>query len=417
MGAEKIDILVVGGGMTGITAAIEAAEANYNVVLVEKLPYLGGRVVKVNRYFPKLCPPTCGLEINFTRIQHNPNITVYTSSEVESINGEEGDFKVIIHRQPQYVTEDCTACGECEKVCPVTRKDDFNYHLSTTKAIYLPHEMAYPWHYTIDDSACAKEACAKCVDVCKYNAIHLQATIEKIELHVASIVFATGWKPYDAAKIKNLKYSQYDDVISNVEMERLAAPNGPTRGIINRLSDGEKVNHIAFVQCAGSRDEKHQPWCSGVCCSASLKQALLFIEQNKKGEATIFYIDLRVSGRNEDFLEKVKRSGKVDMIKGKVAGIDFNPNTKKYIVQAEDVEAGKKLKQEFDMVVLATGMEPEKCNILEKQHDEYGFIDECLLEGGVFAAGCCKSPMDVTTSLKDATGTSLRAIQVAKRKK
>ncbi|MBN1185629.1 MAG: CoB--CoM heterodisulfide reductase iron-sulfur subunit A family protein [Bacteroidales bacterium] len=414
MDKQKVDIVVIGGGISGITTAIEAAETGYKVILIEKLPYLGGRVVKVNRYFPKLCPPTCGLEINYTRIKANPNISVFTSSEVDKISGTKGAFEILVKRQPNYVNTDCTACGECEKVCPESRKDEFNYNLSTTKAIYMPHGMAYPWKYTIDDNTCQKEACNKCVEVCKYNAIDLNASRENIYIEAATVVIATGWKPYGAAKIDNLKYARYDDVISNVEMERLSAPDGPTKGEVLRFSDNKKVNSIAFVQCAGSRDEKHQAWCSGVCCSASLKQALAFMEHNKEAEVTIFYIDIRVSGRNEDFLERVKNQGKIELIKGKVADIDYNKATEKYIVHAENIEVGKKMYKEFDMVVLATGIEAELPDIIGDSADQFGFISEAKLQEGIFAAGCCKKPMDVSSSLKDATGKALKAIQVVR---
>lgn len=409
---DRSDIAVIGGGIAGITSAIEAAETGYSVILIEKLPYLGGRVVKMNRYFPKLCPPTCGLEINFNRIKQNPNITVITSAEVKDIQGEKGNFSISVSRKPQYVTNDCTVCGECEKVCPESRKDEFNYSLSTTPAIYLPHEMAFPWKYTVDEDACKKNICAKCVDACLYKAINLNAETTEIELHTASIVLATGWSPYDASKIDNMNYKHFKDIISNVEMERLTAPNGPTNGKVIRLSDSKKVQHIAFVQCAGSRDENHQAWCSGVCCSASLKQALLYVDQNKDGKASIFYIDLRVGGRNEDLLEKVKNQDNVELIKGKVGGINFNGETKKFIIEAENIEAGKKIVQEFDLVVLATGIEPVNVPLLSEHKDEFGFLDESLLRDGIFSTGCNKKPMDVSASLKDATGTALRAIQI-----
>ena len=411
---QKVDIVVIGGGISGITTAIEAAETGYKVILIEKLPYLGGRIVKMYRYFPKLCPPTCGLEINYKRIKANPNISVFTSAEVDKISGQKGAFELVVKRQPKYVNDNCTACGECEKVCPESRKDEFNYNLASTKAVYMPHSMAYPWQYTIDGNACKKENCNKCVEICKYQAIDLKAAEETIQVEAASVVVATGWKPYGASRINNLKYALYDDVISNVEMERTLAPDGPTNGDVLRFSDNKKVNSIAFVQCAGSRDEKHQAWCSGVCCSASLKQALAFAEKNKDAEVSIFYIDIRVSGRNEDFLEKVKSQGKIELVKGKVGDIEYNKESEKYIVHAENIEAGKKMNKEFDMVVLAAGIGAEPLDIIGESTDQYGFISEEKLQEGIFAAGCCKKPMDVSSSLKDATGKALKAIQVVR---
>jgi len=404
-------ILVVGGGISGITTAVEAAEVGYNVILIEILPYLGGRVTQINQYFPKLCPPYCGLEINFRRIKQNLRIKLYTSTLIENISGSKGNFSVFLKTNPTCVNNNCTACGECEKVCPVERLNDFNYGLDKTKAIYLPHEMAFPLKYVIDESVCKKNNCKKCLEVCKYDAIDLEMNSKKFEIHVGSIVFAIGWEPYDPTGIENLNFGVYPNIISNVMMERLAAPNGPYKGKILRPSDGSKPGEIAFVQCAGSRDEKHLPYCSGVCCSVSLKQALNFKRQYPDGRVKIFYVDLRVSGRNEDFLTKVEKEPNIELIKGKVAKIEENPETKGLIVQAEDVLSGKKSKVEVDMVVLATGIVPKRVPFNQIKCDEFGFMIPELLEDGIFSAACSKKPFDVSASVKDSTGMALKAIQ------
>ncbi|VAX24201.1 Anaerobic respiratory complex protein QmoA, partial [hydrothermal vent metagenome] len=284
-------ILVVGGGISGMTAAIEAAECGRRVYLVEKEAYLGGRVSKMNKYFPKLCPPLCGLEINFRRLRVNPLVTVMTGSEVEKVTGSRGDFTAAIKTAPRYVNEKCVACDDCVKVCPVSRSDDFNYNMSDTKAIYLPHAMAMPAKYVIDMSVCKGEACSECVKACKYDAIELGMEEKTTTVKVASVVYATGWKPYDAGKIENLGYGQIKNVINNVEMERLSAVNGPTGGKIVRRDNGEPVKKVAFVQCAGSRDENHLPYCSSICCLASIKQANYVRDQYPESEVSIFYID------------------------------------------------------------------------------------------------------------------------------
>jgi quinone-modifying oxidoreductase, subunit QmoA len=404
-------ILVAGGGISGITTAVEAAEAGYEVILIERLPYLGGRVAGMNRYFPKLCPPYCGLEINFKRIKNNKRITVFTSTEIKNISGTKGNFNVELIRKPEFVNENCTVCSECEKVCPADRPDEFNYNSSKTKAIYLPHEMAFPYKYSIDEIYCIKENCNKCLEVCKYDAIDLSAQTTVFNEKVAGIVFATGWKPYNASLIENLGFDKFPDVITNVMMERLAAPNGPTNANILRPSDNTKPKTIAYVQCAGSRDEKHLPYCSAVCCSASLKQALYIIEKEPETKIKIFYIDLRLSGRNEDFLNKIKSVKNIELIKGKVGLIEQNPENKALNAIAEDIMSGKIIKEEFDMIVLATGMQPETINLKNIKCDESGFIIPEFLEDGIFAASCTKKPLDVSSSLKDATGMALKAIQ------
>ncbi len=404
-------ILVAGGGISGITTAVEAAEAGYEVILIEKLPYLGGRVAGMNRYFPKLCPPYCGLEINFRRIKDNKRITILTSTEIKNISGSKGNFNVELISKPEFVNENCTVCGECEKVCPADRPNEFNYNTSKTKAVYLPHEMAFPYKYSIDEKICLKENCNKCLEACKYNAIDLLELTKVVNENVAGIVIATGWKPYNASLIENLGFDKYPDIISNVMMERLAAPNGSTNGNIIRPSDYTKPKTIAFVQCAGSRDEKHLPYCSSVCCSASLKQAMYITEKEPETKIKIFYIDLRLSGRNEDFLNKVKEVKNIELIKGKVGLIEQNPETKALIASAEDIMSGKIIKEEFDMIVLATGMQPEAINLKNIKCDESGFIIPDFLEDGIFATSCTKRPLDVSASLKDATGMALKAIQ------
>ncbi|MHB8840894.1 MAG: FAD-dependent oxidoreductase, partial [Candidatus Aquicultor sp.] len=314
-------ILVVGGGISGLTTAIEAAETGYDVYLVEKGPSMGGRVAQLNQYFPKLCPPSCGLEINYQRIRKNERVKFYTLAEVQSITGQSGDYDVIVKLNPRRINENCTACGACVDACPVERPNDFNFGMDTTKAVYLPHQMAFPMRFVIDGKACKGGECAKCVEACKYGAIDLNMEPETINFKVSSVVFATGWDPYDASKLGILGYGKAKNVITNMMMERYASLNGPTQGKIVKPSDGSEPQSIAFVQCAGSRDENHLSYCSYICCMASLKQSTYIREQYPDAKITIFYIDLRAPGRYEKFLNKIEADEKVTLIKGKVASI------------------------------------------------------------------------------------------------
>jgi len=408
---KKKNILVIGGGISGITTAVEAAEVGHNVTLVEKLPYLGGRVIRMNQYFPKLCPPYCGLEINFKRIRQNPRIKVITSTTVENINDSEGKLSVHLRSGASYVNENCTACGECKKVCPVERPDQFNYDLTKTKAIYLPHDLAFPFKYNIDESHCTKENCKKCVDVCKYDAIDFKAEATSFTQVFDSIVVATGWEPYDASKIENLNYGNYPNIVTNVQMERLAANNGPGNGEIIRPSDDKEPRTFAFVQCTGSRDENHLPYCSAVCCGASLKQALNIREQIPDSKIKIFYIDLRVTGRNEDVLTRVKADKNIELIKGKVGRITQDEQTQELLIEAEDIMSGRKFKVAAELVILATGMQATQNKINNLNYNEYGFLNDKEQQGGIYACGCAKKPIDVSSSIKDATGATLKAIQ------
>lgn len=409
-------VLVIGGGISGMTAAIEASEAGCDVVLVEKNPHLGGRVTQMNQYFPKLCPPSCGLEINFRRIRTSPRIRCLTLSEVETIRGEPGQYRVSIRRDPRGVNSKCTACGACVEACPVERPNEFNSGMDTTKAIYLPYEMAYPMRYVIDGSVCPGSECGKCVEACPYDAVELDAEPETIEEDVQSVIFATGWQPYDATKIEGLGFGTHANVITNMMMERLASSGGPTAGKIQRPSDGKEIESIAFVQCAGSRDENYLKHCSGVCCMASLKQTRYVREQYPDARIYVFYIDVRAPGRLEDFYAETQEDDKLRWIKGKVAKITEDAATGDLVVEAEDTLSGERVTENVDLVVLATGIVPSEAPVRieldgDLQRDEHGFLTGDQLLAGVLGAGCAKRPVDVAACVRDATGTALKALQ------
>ena len=411
-------ILVVGGGIAGITSAVEAAEAGYEVFLVEKEPSLGGRVAQLNKYFPKLCPPYCGLEINFQRLRRNRRIHVYTLAEVERISGGPGNFDVTVKQHPRYVNDRCTACNKCVEVCPVDRPNAFNFDMDMTKAIYLPHAMAFPRKYVIDDSACQPTECGKCAEVCPYDAIDLTMQPTAFGLKVGAIIMATGWKPYDAAKIDNLGFGRCADVITNVMMERLAAPNGPTQGKIVRPSDGQPANTVVFVQCAGQRDTNYLGYCSGICCLGSLKQATYVREQNADAKIFIFYIDLRAPGTYAFFSKKVQSDPNVEVIKGKVAKIVEDPMTRTLMVEAEHILSAEKVSVQADLVVLATGMlasmvEGRPEGGLSYDQDAFLLPDESA--PGIFAAGCARGPVDVATATQDATAAAMKAMRTIHR--
>ncbi len=406
---RKKPIAVIGGGISGITVALEAADTGADVVLVEKEPWLGGRVFMMHRYFPKLCSPLCGMEINFRRIRTNPKIRVITGAAVESVSGASGDFKIALNMAAELVNADCTSCGKCTAACPETRVDDFNMGMSETKAIYLRHPMAYPARYAIDAGVCKGTKCAKCADVCEYGAINLNAKVAAMTVEASGVVYATGWKPYDAARIGNLGFGKVKNVINNLMMERMASLSGPTAGKIVRPSDGKEVKNIAFVQCAGSRDENHLSYCSSVCCLASLKQATYLRELYPDSKATIFYIDIRTPGKYEAFYAKVAKDTSISFIKGKVAKVAEDAATGDVLVTAEDIFGGGKKSYRVDMLVLATGMEPNNAgNGFPLARDADGFIADWKLPPGIFATGVAKNPADVTTSLMDAAATAIK---------
>ncbi len=409
-------ILVIGGGISGLTAAIEASEAGCEVVLVEKNPYLGGRVTQMNQYFPKLCPPSCGLEINFRRIRTSPRIRCLTLSEVEKIAGGPGRYQVTIRRHPRRVNNKCTACGDCVEACPVERPDEFNCGMSSTKAVYLPFEMAFPLQYVIDAGVCPGTECSKCLPACPYDAIDLEMKPETIDVEVQAVIWATGWDPPDAGKIEGLGFGTYPNVITNIMMERLASSNGPTAGKIQRPSDGKEIESVAFVQCAGSRDENYLKHCSGVCCMGSLKQARYVREQYPGARIYIFYIDIRAPGRLEDFYAATQKDEEVHLIKGKVAKITEDAAGGDLVVEAEDTLSGERVSQKVNLVVLATGIVPADAGVRVEcdgglQRDAHGFLTNDQSLAGLLGAGCAKRPVDVAACVRDATSTALKALQ------
>jgi quinone-modifying oxidoreductase, subunit QmoA len=413
-------ILVVGGGISGLTAALEAAEVGYEVFLVEKNPSLGGRVAQLNQYFPKLCPPTCGLEINFRRIKDNPRIKVFTLAEVEKVEGAPGNYKATIKLNPRYVNENCTCCGECEKACRTEIPNEFNFSMDRKKAAFLPHDMAFPARFVISPQIIGTEDATRCKEACKYDAVDLDMKAKTIDLNIGSVVWTTGWEPYDATKIDNLGFGRYQNIITNMMLERLASKNGPTKGKILRPSDGKAPESIAFVQCAGSRDENHLPYCSYICCMASLKHATYIREQYPDARIYIFYIDVRAPGqRYEKFYNKIKQDPNVFLIKGKVAEVSEDPATQTITVVAENAVTGEKIRQTVDMAVLATGMQPTAANCklpADLNYNEDGFIINDFDKGGMFAAGCANKPADVVSSNQNATGMALKAIQTLVRR-
>jgi len=405
-------ILVVGGGFSGITTALEAAEVGHEVFIVEKNPYLGGRVAQLNQYFPKLCPPSCGLEIQFQRIKNNPRVHFFTMAEVVSVSGSAGNYTAKVKIRPRYIDEKCTCCGECAKAASTSIVDDFNFGLAKRKAAYQPLLFAFPMRYVFEADKCSEQERKDVEAACPYGAVNLEDKERTFDLNVGSVVMATGWKPYDVANLENLGGGNFANVVTNMQMERLAAPSGPTKGKIVRPSDKKAPKRIAFVQCAGSRDENHLNYCSYICCMASLKHAAYIQERDPEAQIYIYYIDLRTPGRYDNFMRKVTASDQVHLVKGKVAEITEDPGTRNPIVTVENAVTGIKGKTEFDMVVLATGMQPSIAGQGLPVHvptDGDGFIigDEAA---GIIAAGCAKMPLDVMKSAQSGTGAALKAI-------
>lgn len=413
--ATNQTILVVGGGISGLTAALEAAECGKQVILLEKKPTVGGRVSQLYKYFPKLCYPTCGVEIQLRRLKANKNLRLITMADVESVAGEAGNYNVTVKVAPRYVNENCTACGACGDAVEAEFDDDHNYGMKKRKGAYLTHNHAYPQRYTLDPAIIGTDDGNKAKEACKYDAVDLEMQEESLELNVGAVIWATGWKPYDANKIQPYGYDRFENVITNVELERMMVPEGPTGGKILRPSDGAEAKNIAFIQCAGSRDHNHLKHCSRICCMASLKQTTYVAEQQNDAKSTIYYIDIRAIDRLDDFHRAVKDDENVSFVKSKVANIVRNKENDNLKLRGVDTEGYHRYETEHDLVVLATGMEstvPEGIFPVETKINEHGFLELDEANGGIFGAGCSSDALDVNRAAQNATAAALRAIQV-----
>ncbi|MDR2574490.1 MAG: FAD-dependent oxidoreductase [Desulfovibrio sp.] len=405
-------ILVVGGGFAGLTAAIEAAELGHDVYIVEKTPWLGGRVAQLNKYFPKLCPPSCGLEIQFQRIRKNPRIKFFTQAELIGLSGCKGDYTAKVRLAPRRTAAHNVDFSLLASALTGETDSEFDLGLSKRKALYKAMPFAFPDRYVLDARALSKSDMAR---VAGAKFIEPAEEVREIALNIGAIVVATGWKPYDVTRLTNLGAGSVKNCVSNMQLERLASPFGPTQGKIVRPSDNCAPMNVAFVQCAGSRDQNHLNYCSYICCMATLKQCLYLAEQNPNVGITVYYIDLRAPGRYVNVLEKVKARPNVSFVKGKVAdAVQTEGDRVKLTV--EDAVRGEKLTLIYDLVVLATGMQPSLAgekSFLPLPLDEDGFVAGGE-EAGIFAAGCARMPLDVTRTAQSGTAAALKAVQTVK---
>jgi len=390
-------IMVVGGGIAGITAAVEAAEAGYDVVMVEKSSTLGGRVAQMNRYFPKLCHPTCGLEINYQRIKKSKRINLFTLSTVAAVKGSAGAYTVTVKTEPRFVKPNCTACGDCGAAAETDIADPFNYGMKTVKAAYLPHTMAFPMRYVVAPEVAATPEGERIKTACKIGAIDLGDQGGSFELEVGAIVWATGWKPYPAGNLTAYRWAELPDVITNVEMERLA-------------SDGTVPKRVALIQCAGSRDLNHLAYCSRICCLAAMKHAAYIREQVAEAEIDVYYIDLRAHDKLESFMRRLQADPQVRFIKSKPGRIEAGEGGAPTVC-GENTLTREVYAKPYDLVVLATGMQASVSDDgkLAGHYDDYGFV---FTEGSTIGAGVASGPLDVSMSVQSATAAACKAIQV-----
>jgi heterodisulfide reductase subunit A2 len=417
--------LVIGGGVAGIQVALDIANTGYPVILLEKNPSIGGKMSMLSETFPTLDCSQCILTPKMVEAKQHPNITLMTYSEIDSVSGYIGNFKVKVRQKARYVDWDrCTGCDICVGKCPKKVPDEFNQGLTERKVIYKMFPQAVPNRVVIDAPNCLyiqKGACRLCEKHCPFEAIKWDDKDEIKEIEVGAIVLATGYELLDKQRLGPYGFGKLKNVVDGLQFERILSASGPFMGEVKRPSDGKVPERIVFVQCAGSRDpENAMAYCSKICCMYTAKQAILYKHRVHSGEAVVFYIDVRTGGKGfEEFYKRATDEG-ILYIRGKVSKI-FEKGDK-VMVWGADTITGKKVEVEADLVVLATAMVPaaEKsfAQLMKLTQDEYGWFTEAhpklrpveTLAGGFFLAGASQGPKDIPEAVSQASGAACKVI-------
>ncbi len=424
-------VLVIGGGIAGIQAALDLADMGIHVDMVEKAPNIGGRMAQLDKTFPTNDCSICILAPKLSECYRHPNITLYSYSEVQKVEGESGNFSVDILKRARYVKEDeCINCGVCAEKCPMRVIDEFDRQLRKRRAIYMYYLQGVPAIMTIDKDNClwfTKNACRICEKVCEKEAIDFEQQDQQIKLNnVGSIIVATGYnliEDIDNEVLRNYGYQKYRNVVTALEFERLLSASGPQDGHIKRLSDGEKPKKIAYLQCIGSRNDRSRQYCSSICCMYTTKEAMIAYEHNNELESYVFYIDMRAGGKGfQSFIQRGENDYSIKYIKSKIAQITVD-NKENPIIVYEDLDNGEIKELKVDLAVLATCIIPpegiEKMSeVLGIELNEYRFVKTPPFDstetskGGIFTCGCVHEPMDIPRSVSEASGAAARAAEV-----
>ncbi len=425
-------VLVIGGGIAGIQAALDLANRGVKVYLVEKSPSIGGRMAQLDKTFPTMDCSICILAPKMIECLRHPNIELLAYSEVREVMGSAGNFVVKVVRKPRFIDAGkCTGCGECMEKCPVRVVSEFDMRMGKRKAIFMAFPQAVPRVAVIDKDNCLffqKGICKICEKLCQAHAVNFDQKAEEITLNASSLVLATGLESWNPASISEYGYGRHENVLLSLEFERLINASGPTHGELMRPSDSKKPRTIVFIQCVGSRSERDGfPYCSSVCCMYATKEAILVREHNSECTVHILYMDLRVFGKRfQEFVTRAKEEWGVDYVNGRVAVVMEDPVTQNLLVRYENVAEGKIEELWADLVVLCPALIPREDNrvlakILGIELDQDGFLktkDPLLMPvetnvDGIFVCGCCQSPKDISESVTQASAAANKAAEVA----
>ncbi|MBN1137997.1 MAG: CoB--CoM heterodisulfide reductase iron-sulfur subunit A family protein [Anaerolineae bacterium] len=436
-------VLIVGAGIAGMQAALDIAGSGYEVVLVDRLPSIGGHMHQLSETFPTLDCAQCILTPRTVDVGRQENIHLHVYSEIESITGEIGDFRVRIRRKPAYVNWDvCTGCGACTEACPQSIPFAFDRflemskvmasgkvrHVGTGKAIYTLSPQAVPKKPVIDTEYCTyfqKGKCRLCEKICPVGAIDYEQQAAWFEERVGIIILATGFELYPLASLGEYGAGEVPDVIDALAMERLLSSSGPTPAVPRRPSDGRVPKEVVWIQCAGSRDpELHMPYCSKVCCMYSAKQAMLYKHKVHDAQVYVFYIDIRSAGkRYEEFIQRAMEEDRVLYVRGKPSKVFRDGD--KVIVWGVDTLTGLPVEVAADLVVISPAMVPsegtrELAGMLGLEVDQFGWWVEQdgnlspLDTGrpGIFLAGAGSGPKDIPESVAQGSGAAGKALSL-----
>jgi len=419
-------VLIIGGGIAGVQAALDLAEAGAKVVLAERGPSIGGKMAALDKNFPTLDCSVCIEAPKLSEVGENPNIEILNNAEVIKVEGEAGDLQVTLRRRAGFVSTECTRCGECEPVCPVALPNEFDAAMASRKAVYTPFPQAVPGAYVIDIEHCLNEPpnywpCQRCAEACPPQAIDFSMPLtSELTRNVSSIIVSTGYETMDPSPMSQYGYGTHPDILTAMEFERLLTSAGPTGGDIVRPSDGKHPKNIVFVLCVGSRDRKAYSYCSRFCCMYSIKHAFQALDHGVK-DVTVLYMDVRAYGKGFDaFWERTEQEG-AKFLRGKPSRI--SADGKRINIRFEETDRAQSREIKADMVVLANAVQPPAglaglADVLGLGMGRDGFIqvEESRVgpvftpRPGVYLAGCAGGPKDIPDSVAEASAAAAAAL-------
>ncbi len=420
------DVVVIGGGVSGIQAALDLANHGIDVYLVEKEPSIGGHMAMLDKTFPTNDCSMCILSPKMLDVYRHPRVHTMTCARVVSVSGKPGEFQVTIRKMPRYIDEEkCNGCGDCISICPVEVYNRFDAGLGVRKAIYKPHNQAVPDIVVKDPDHCIE--CGLCYDVCGVDAVREEDEERDMTVGATSIVIACGYEAFDARKKDQFQYLVLPDVVTGLEFERMMNASGPTGGKVCRLSTGETPRSVVFVQCVGSRDiPAGRPYCSGVCCMYAIKNAILLREKYPGIDVTILYMDIRAYGKGyEEYYQRAIGAG-VKFLRGMPGEILGDGES--LLVRVENTENGEMVELHPELVVLSTGLEPagsvgEIAEMLGLPRESTGFFQTlnekidtvATIRPGIYLAGTAAAPRDIPDCVAHSGAAAMRAFIDASR--